>query len=642
MRVSARGSTALLVLAAATALTLLLEWPVVCHPTERIFGAEVVGRHHDPFTVMRQFGGATVSPPYLQPATDWPGRALARVVPPVAAYNLVILLTFPFSALTAYLFARQVTANPGASAIAGLAFSFAPFHIAHSAYHPHIAQVQWIPLFLFLLWQSVHRVTPWRALALAAAAAVAVLSNTYNVLLFAAIAPTAALVFWRMPAPDGERPTLRSLALSLGALATVAGLGLLWVHRSVPAAFSQQVAAHQSELVEYGARWWSYLVPPVNHRWLGGAARELWTASGVREGLLEQQVAVGWSVIALALVGVIASDGVPGDRQRTRGLAAIALLAAACSLSPGDGAWRWTMVWPSAWLHLVFPMFRAYARFAVVVQLMAVVLAAVGVTALWRRRGTRFVAAALLALLVFEYAPLADRARDVLPTSGHRWLARQADPRAVLDCTGPSLADLHTAWLAGFPIGYLGAAVPDCREPALAAKLAALGYTHLIVRSDAERRWLGAARPKEFAGVYRGLDAAVFRVDAVPGAYLEDFRGFAEREYDDKDTWRWTDGHAAIGLVAPATAPARRLTIAVTLEAFASPRRVIVSLDQVEVAVLAVAVGRATYSIGPCLVAPGAHELTLTSDEPAVSPKSVGVSADPRRLAFRLFQWTVE
>ena len=38
--------------------TLVMAAPVLRAPSERLFGAEIVGRHHDPFTVMQQFAGA--------------------------------------------------------------------------------------------------------------------------------------------------------------------------------------------------------------------------------------------------------------------------------------------------------------------------------------------------------------------------------------------------------------------------------------------------------------------------------------------------------------------------------------------------------------------------------------------------------
>ena len=48
----------------------------------------------------------------------------------------------------------------------------------------------------------------------------------------------------------------------------------------------------RADLFRYSAKWWSYLVPPVEHPLLGATARRVWNAAGVREGLLEQQVSL--------------------------------------------------------------------------------------------------------------------------------------------------------------------------------------------------------------------------------------------------------------------------------------------------------------------------------------------------------------
>jgi hypothetical protein len=44
------------VLTLALVVTLAIAAPVLRAPSDRVFGMEIVGRHHDPFTVMAQFG----------------------------------------------------------------------------------------------------------------------------------------------------------------------------------------------------------------------------------------------------------------------------------------------------------------------------------------------------------------------------------------------------------------------------------------------------------------------------------------------------------------------------------------------------------------------------------------------------------
>ena len=199
----------------------------------------------------------------------------------------------------------------------------------------------------------------------------------------------------------------------------------------------------RADLFLYSAKWWSYLVPPVEHPLLGATAHRVWNAVGVREGLLEQQVSLGWGIVALGLIAifrwlVLWSDvRQPASLARVPVLVIVAVTALVCSLSPERTIGTFTFVRPSALLYDVVPMFRSYARFGVVVQLMAALLAGIGVEYL-RRAGTRraqIVCVALVALAAGEYMVWPPALwRDVLPTSAHRWVTRQPDRLRVLDC----------------------------------------------------------------------------------------------------------------------------------------------------------------------------------------------------------------
>src|SRR3954468_2551506 len=176
---------------AALLVTAVLAASVIRAPSEGIFGLEIVGRHHDPFTVMQQFVSPAGLGLYLQPVTDWSGAAMARAVGAVAAYNWLVLLTFPLSAAAAYVLARHLALPPAGALLAALLFAFSPFHVAHAAYHPHVAQTQWLPLYLLALWRCLDRAS-WRAiLFLAAATAAVTLSNFYGGLIAAVITPVA-------------------------------------------------------------------------------------------------------------------------------------------------------------------------------------------------------------------------------------------------------------------------------------------------------------------------------------------------------------------------------------------------------------------------------------------------------------------
>lgn len=635
-------SDSLRVLAAATFLTVAAAWPVVWHPTEQIFGAELVGRHHDPFTVIQQFAGdIAIGERYFQPATDWTGRLVATVIPPIAAYNLIVLLTFPLAAWFAYLLARELTGSRAGAAVAAFVFAFAPVHVAHAAYHPHIAQVQWIPLYFLALWRCVHGVTLRRILGLLAAAAVAVLANDYHVLLLAPITPIAAVLFWYAPANDGARGRVRDLVATMALLVVPSVVAYAWLRRAVPSAFA--ITAARDDLFRYSARWWSYLVPPANHPLAGTGAGAVWTNAGIGDGLLEQQVFVGVSVIALSIVALVHRNSRVARRTLVA-LAAIAALAVLCSLSPERRVFGITFVRPSALLYVLMPMFRSYARFAVIVQLALAVLAGVGASALWRTPRTRVFAVALLLLLVVEYAPVPAASRDVLPTSAHRFLvtrlgpARSTSRADVFDCTQPGFDADQTAWLAGYRISYLGSDADDCGEPALSSKLAALRYRYLLTRRGApERATLEQARG--WQRVYRGDDADVWAVtaDAAP-VYVAAVHGLWPREYDGADSWRWLGPPGQLVLT-NATAAAVTGVLSIDVAAFAHVRHAAVTIDGAPQRTLAIASARATVAIGPLTLSPGPHVVTIMSVEPATSPRSLGLGADDRALTFQLFAW---
>ena len=441
---------AALELVAAIAATLLMAAPVVIAPSERLFGSsQTFARqdpNRDPFIVIEQFRTGHVPGPYLQPLTDLPGRALARLVGPVAAYNVLVLATFPLSAAAAFLLARYVLGSHPGAMVAGLAYAFLPFHVAHATNHPHVAQTQWLPLYFLAMWLCLDRLDLRRASFLFASAAAVALSNFYGGLIAAVLSPVAlvayAVVSPRRPG-EGRR---RRLVLTGLMLAVAATSGLLLIHRVAPAVLRHpgSFAFPRSDLFLYSARWWSYLLPAADHPLAGSWIRQFWAGRGLEWALLEQQVGVGWSLLMLGAVPLW--FWLRGDRTSLAGrsapvLATVAAAALLCSLSPERRIGSFMFVRPSALLYEVVPMFRAYARFGVVVGLMTALLAGAGVARLWRwpTAAGRRAGVLLLGLALLEYASFPPwRWRDVLPTRAHRWLAEQPGPLRVGDCVAPT------------------------------------------------------------------------------------------------------------------------------------------------------------------------------------------------------------
>jgi hypothetical protein len=631
--------------AAAILVTLAIAAPVLQAPSERIFGAEIVGRHHDPFTVMQQFTRPLWSPGlgvYPQPVTDFTGAVIARVTGVVAAYNWLVLLSFPLSAAAAYLLARHLTLPPAGALTAALLFTFSPFHLAHAAYHPHIAQTQWLPLYLLALWRCMDEATPVAVGVLAVATIAVTLSNFYGGLIAAVITPFAVAAYWFARTRFAPRP-FRRLRITVGTLACLACVGLAFVWWTAPVVIRNPTALGfvRADLFRYSAKWWGYFVPPVVHPLLGGLARRIWVASNVDVGLLELQVSLGWSVVVLGLVAI--QGWIVQDRRSpiwsVPVLAAVGGVALLCSLSPERTILGVTVMRPSALLYAIVPMFRSYARFGVMVQLMAALLAGIGVSRLLAigTRPTRVLCASLVVLAIAEYAVWPPTLwRDVLPTTAHRWVMGQAPGWHVVDCDPLTAASASVSWLTDDRIQVPGV---DCAEPKVADKLSAVGFTHLLVRDAWERSWLSRHGAAE--GVHLRVhfgDADVFEVTPrEPLVYTQQMTGFWPREYSDDMTWRWMGANASWTIVAPTTRPS--VTLAVDLDAFHQRRPLAVSLDGGREQTLQVDPGLRTYRIGPFALAAGSHVLTFHSTVPATIADEVLGNGDRRALSFSVGAW---
>src|SRR5204863_2649477 len=122
---------------------------------------------------------------FLQPITDLPGAWLAAAIGAVASYNALVLLSFPLTAAATYLLARHCALTPMAATGAALAVAFSPFHLAQAAYHPHVAQLQWLPLYLLVLWRCLDCPTWAAAGALVSAITAVTLANFYGGVIWA-------------------------------------------------------------------------------------------------------------------------------------------------------------------------------------------------------------------------------------------------------------------------------------------------------------------------------------------------------------------------------------------------------------------------------------------------------------------------
>jgi hypothetical protein len=630
---------ALGVVGAASLATAIVAWPVLRSPHTRIFGNEIVGRHHDPFTVMHQFQNGGVGAAYWQPVTDQLGAVLASGVGPVAAYNVIVLLSIPLSAGLAYALGRFLGISRLGSSVAAFAYAFAPIHLAHAGYHAHIAQTQWLPLFLLALWACLDRPSVRRGALLVAAGACLAASSFYNGLIALVVAPVALLA-WRLMPP--VRPLDRKDWTAAGALLVTGILAVAYAAISAPDVWRavNDYKVPRTDLFPHSAYWWAYLVPSVEHPLWGSVAARIWRSAGIDIGLLEQQVWVSWAVLAMA--GLAVWHWWRNRRDcRLRWipvLVVVGVWAWLCSLAPDGVIGGLTFTRPAAFVYAVLPMFRSYARFGVVVALMFALLAGMGAAWLVSRRA-HWVLGGLLVVLFVDLMPLPWRYRDVLPTMGHRWLADQGGDVRALDCGAPEPAEALVPWLMHYRLTLLSGSRSDCGEPRLSEQLSALGYTHVLTRIHPSP---GGDRVLPRAGfrlVRSFPDSRVLAVEAPkPAIVTLEMPGFYERERLGRDVWRWM-GAAGWWRVNNTTSETLEAYLDIDLEALGQTRALKVESDGEAPLVCNVDPRRRRHTLGPFLLTPGEHMLAFKTLEPATVADTLLQNGDGRALSIRIFDW---
>ncbi|HEY0664151.1 MAG TPA: hypothetical protein VGD18_06050, partial [Thiobacillaceae bacterium] len=473
-------------------------------------------------------------------------------------------------------------------------------------------------------------------------------SNFYAGLIAAVITPVAVAAYWFTVARYAG--AVRRLVVTLATLGVLAAAGLTYVWWAAGAVVGNRAAFAfpRDDLFLYSAKWWSYLVPPVAHPLAGGMATDFWERMGIREGLLEQQVTLGWGLVALAGVAIFIRirDGRPAPAHaRIPVLVTVAAVALVCSLSPERTVGGFTFTRPSSLLYDVLPMFRAYARFGVVVQLMAALLAGMGVDWLLRDRAGRRQAACavLVALVAIEYAVWPPALwRDVLPTAAHRWAMQQQGSLHVLDCTPADQESASVQWLTGGRISALGGSMADCGEPNLAVKLANSGYTHLLARGERDASGFAGSEPAAagFRLASRRTGGVVFEVTAGRSAiYTSAMTGLFPRERNPDWSWRWMGERATWTVV---NTGVRNVDAGLDIEmaSFHRTRRVDVLLNGRHLKTLSISPERRMYRLDMTRLAPGDHQLVFHPVETATVVNAVISSGDTRALSVALGRWT--
>jgi hypothetical protein len=705
------------------AITAVLTWPLAARLGDRFPAApgegaqdlwqnlwniwwvgEALGRGANPFYTDALFypRGASLLFHPLNLTSALMALPLRALFGPVAAYNLVVLLSFVLSGYAVFLLARAHGCGRAASLAGGLAYTASAFHFFHLRLG-HLEQIsmQWLPLYALaldgLLRRTEERVSSIVRVLLAALALLAVVFTSLYAALYSALL-TGLWIMWYLVKAWRGRGGRTTLATSAGAheagaeiraallrLAAMLLLTLLVVGPTLllPMAHEARAASYMLPALEATVRGSAApadaILPPDTHP----LRRILALPQPVKASLF-----LGYLPLALAACGAVARP-----RRAGRWLA-LGLLAWLLALGPALPPYR---------LLYALPLLQAGRypdRFALLALLAVGLLAALGADVLLAKlqiadcrlkiahRASRItvrrsaVAAGLLALILLELYPGATPLTPPPDNPFYHSLARDAGRFSIFEMP---INRANGAWLAMYdqtihhhPIldGALARPAPripfewlplmralehpdapvDIIVQPLEQRAAALRFFNLryliyhredengpVVPPTAEALSRVAGVPVRQVYADEGLVA--YRID-VPGgppalpAVATIGEGWYDLETPEPQAHRWiTAGGGAVQLYAPQDQP---VTLRLKLLAYREPRSLEITLDGQPIGQVVAQPWLTELRTPPFRMTEGPHTLRLAPSGPGIAPRAAGEGADDRPLTVAVFELEVE
>ncbi len=682
-----RGSTTPWIALAYVLLTLILTYPTVAYFLSAIPGDSfdgwqnfwnlwwirqaVLREHRHPFFTDMLYHPTGVSLLFhtLNPfngVTSLPVQLAAGLF---AAYNAIVFFSFAIGGLGSYLLTRYTlrhTREPArtwAAFLAGVVYTFSPFHFAHLLGHMQVFSLEWIPFYVLYFWRGVDRARhgslTWRDVALPALFLVLIALCDWYFVLYSLLFTVLAwlYLFWR------KRLTWRVVtwtAAVVGLFALILS-PLLWPMIAEARRYDFMVPPPEQAYI-LSADLLAFLTPNEFHPLWGQAAARF--ARRFTSPVSEHTVFAGYVPLLLGAWGIRRGG-------RPRGFWALAAFSfALLAMGPALHVAGRPLPIPLPYAllqHLpIVRITRSVSRFDVMVMLALGVLAAMGLAALMCPPGPseprndakaskevirpHLIALTTVTLTLFEFLPAPYPISPPDTPSWYERLAEEPGDFAILNLPmnwdRPGYLLYQTVHGKRLTVGYISRDDPRTlteRVPVLQqlrhlgpdvigqdlgqigrSVLNWLNVRYVVLdryKMPGEREREGTTRYANAAlaglsPIYEDERLTVYRVEppANPQPFLILGTGWGTREVDGEIPWRqiageatlqiYTDTSVTVTLRAIARGEAKGISLTVRTPAGDAVTRVLDARPQM-------------VEVGPLTLEPGLYTITLSADSPA-------------------------
>ena len=362
---------------------------------------------------------------------------LSALIGGTGAYNVEVISSFPLTAWITFLLARRLGCRPLGAAFAALAFTFVPYHLEKAQGHAGQTHMEFLAATLLFLLRWRQGGSRWNLVGAGAMAGLTLWDDYYLAYIGAFLVATffvVSVIHKRVGATSIDWIKKHAgAAIAVGAVtALFVPATVLTAERpsngSIGGALNAQTAGFNQGLDQiriYSARPLEYFLPFHANPLLPSAVLRYEQDHLHGSNFTEETLFLGYTVMLLALVAV----AIGWRHFETRLLLGLGLVGFLVAFAPGLHLAGFVIPAPSQLLNKLFPIFRVYSRFGILVMLGAALLAGLGFTWLQSRLSGRkallLAAPFLLTAIEFNNLPPTHVTQLYPAPAEYQWLAQQ-------------------------------------------------------------------------------------------------------------------------------------------------------------------------------------------------------------------------
>jgi len=316
----------------------------------------------------------------------------------IATYNIQILLSFILTGFFTYLLVYNLTKSIISGLISGIIFTFCPQHFMRSWQHLTLSYFQWMPLYLLALFELKNRPSFKRSVLLSLSIfLLASFELHYLFFMFIATILFAIIYFFNASLNDFVK-FIRFLLLG-GFVSLIFIMIQLYTYMQKMFFSNKGIAAAHNifnrpfeDLFSQSAKLLSYFLPSTEHFIFGGFTSMFIGSPLYGNSLTENNLYLGIVALTLAFFGwkLHRKETGGGGNFSIKFFLGLAIVSWFLSQPPWWQIFNFKLPMPSFFIYKFLPMFRAYCRFGILLNLSIAVLAGFGIKYILLKFNSRF------------------------------------------------------------------------------------------------------------------------------------------------------------------------------------------------------------------------------------------------------------